>query len=133
MFLIKKGRSNRVKFRAGKKYLNSPVSMCRRIKSKENYFKCCLLFVENLFCLVNDLLNRDIILKRNIDGRLYIILRVVFKNKFAIGFKYILKFLIGNIRRNNALSMSRLSVFDISMNLKFPSHRKEILTYLTSV
>lgn len=95
------------------------------------YFKCCLLFVENLFCLVNDLLNRHIILKRDIDGRLYIILRVVFENKFAIGFKYILKFLIGNIRRDNALSVSRLSVFDISMNIKFPSRRKKILTYLT--
>lgn len=46
MFLIKKGRSNRVKFRAGIKYLNSPVSMCRRIKPKENCILnavCCLL------------------------------------------------------------------------------------------
>lgn len=127
MFLIKKGCFNRVKFWVGIKYLNFLVLMCWRIKLKENYFKCCLLFVENLFCLVNDFLNRYIILKWNIDGRLYIIFCVVFKNKFVIGFKYILKFLIGNIWRNNVCFMFCLFMFDIFMNLKFFLCWKEIL------
>lgn len=105
MLLVRNDRSNSVKFRTVMKmYLNSPISMGRRINSKKAVLKCFSLFVENLFYFLKDLLNRNIILKWGNNGGLHII-----------------------------ISVSRLSMLDISMNIRFPTPRKELLTYFTLV